>query len=108
MIVRMGEDEKEITRALSKAAFGQSYRLEVMLAVEASTDGLVTLTELTKEVGVSASNIQKPIESMVAAGLLTELPRGDSRTKHMLRNPSAAWEWARELQKQAQLSSMHS
>lgn len=89
--------EKEALRALSRAAFGQAYRLEVMLAVADSVDGLITQTELARELGISVSNVQGPVRSLLGCGLLTELPQGDSRSKFLLRNRSAAWEWAKEL-----------
>lgn len=84
-------------RSLSRSAFGQTYRLEVMLAIADSPDGLVTQTDLAQQLGVSVSNVQGPVSSLVACGLLAEMPRGDSRSRYLLRNRSAAWEWAREM-----------
>lgn len=84
-------------RARSRAAFGQQYRLEVMIAIAADADGLVCLTDLGRSLGLSLSNIQGALRSLVEVGLLTELPAGDSRRKFYLRNPSAAWTWATEL-----------
>lgn len=94
--------EREVLRSLSRAAFGQTYRLEVMLAVADSSDGLVTQTELARELGVSVSNVQAPVSSLIGCGLLTQLPQGDSRSKFLMRNRSAAWDWAKELRLQAQ------
>ena len=85
---------------MSRAAFGQSYRLEVMLAVAASEDGLVTQTSLARELDLPVSNVQGPVRSLIDSGLLSELPRGDGRSRFLLRNPSAAWDWARELHNQ--------
>jgi len=87
-------------RALSRAAFGQTYRLEVMLAVADSSDGLVTLTDLARTLGLSTSNVQLALKSLIATGLLSELPKGDSRRKYLLRNPSPAWDWALQLRAQ--------
>lgn len=84
-------------RSLSRSAFGQAYRLEVMLAIAESPDGLVTQSELAQQLGVSVSNVQGPVASLVSCGLLTEMPRGDSRSRYLLRNRSAAWDWAREM-----------
>lgn len=86
---------------MSRSAFGQTYRLEVMLVVGASDDGLVTQTEVARVLGVSVSNVQAPVRSLIDCGLLTELPRGDSRSRFLLRNPSAAWQWAHELRRRA-------
>lgn len=96
----MDEGYAEELRALSRAAFGQTYRLEVMLVIAESSDGLTTQTELARALGVSVSNVQAPVRSLIDCGLLSELPRGDSRSRFLLRNRSAAWEWARELRDQ--------
>jgi DNA-binding transcriptional ArsR family regulator len=81
-------------------AFGQRYRLELMLAVAESEDGIVCLTDLAKLLDISISNLQGPLRALIGAGLLTALPRGDSRRKFYIRNPSAAWTWANELRNQ--------
>lgn len=95
------DDETEALRRLSRAAFGQTYRLEVMLAVAKAPDGLVTQTTLARNLGVSVSNVQKAVRSLLDCDLLTELPQGDQRSKFLLRNPSAAWAWAEEMRKMA-------
>lgn len=91
------ETSRETLRELSRVVFGQAYRLEVMLAVGRSADGIVSLTELSKSLGVSASSIQKPLQSLVQARLISPLPDADSRYRFYARNPSSAWEWAEEL-----------
>lgn len=88
-------------RALSKSAFGQRYRLECMLAIARHDDGIVTLSGLAVVVGTSTSNVQEPLKSLVAIGLLSPLDSGDSRSRFYVRNPSPAWDWARELSRQA-------
>lgn len=88
-------------RALSRVAFGQTYRLEVMLAVADSQDGIVNLTDLARELGQSTSNIQGPLRSLVELGLVSAAPQGDSKRKHYIRNPSSAWQWAREMRAEA-------
>jgi IclR helix-turn-helix domain len=90
-----------VLQLLSRAAFGQAYRLQVMLAIADSEDGLVTLSELARSIGTATSNVQAPLRSLIECGLLTEMPRGDSRSKFLLRNPSPAWDWARHLYEQA-------
>jgi DNA-binding IclR family transcriptional regulator len=95
--------EIEWLRTRSRALFTQTYRLEVMLAIADSEGGLVTLTELSKLLGVSASNIQKPLTSLIAGGLLCELPTEDRR-KFLLRNDSLAWDWVREIRDEARRS----
>lgn len=93
-------------RALSRAAFGQTYRLEVMLAVADSEDGLVTLTDLAKALDISTSNVQVALRSLVATGLLSELPKDDNRRKYLIRNPSSAWDWAREMRNSVEMTSV--
>ncbi|HVV74606.1 MAG TPA: MarR family transcriptional regulator [Mycobacteriales bacterium] len=89
--------ETDSLRALSRAAFGQTYRLEVMLAIADSDDGLVTLTDLARELDIATSNVQVALRSLVGTGLLSELPKDDNRRKYLIRNPSSAWEWVREM-----------
>jgi DNA-binding MarR family transcriptional regulator len=93
----MSHDRLVRLRALSQAAFGQRYRLELMLAVADSTDGIVCLTDLARTIDVSISNLQQPLKSLVAVGLLSPLPMTESRRKFYIRNPSSAWQWAAEL-----------
>jgi DNA-binding IclR family transcriptional regulator len=85
---------------MSRVIFGQTHRLELMLAVAASPDGIVCLTELAKELEVSVSSLQRPFESLVQSRLLSPLPDADSRFRYYARNPSSAWSWARELKQQ--------
>ena len=87
----------ESLRAVSRTAFRQDYRLELMLAIADSEDGLVCLTDLARALDVSTSNLQTPLQNLATLGLISPMPRGDSRRKFYLRNPSAAWDWAREL-----------
>lgn len=93
----MSAQATEVQRALSRAAFGQTYRLEVMLAVARASDGLVNLTDLAQAIAQPPSNIQGALKSLVAVGLLSEIPSGDSKRKFYMRNPSAAWTWAEEM-----------
>lgn len=89
-------------RELSRAAFNQAYRLEVMLAIAESEDGLVTLSDLATTLDLPVSNVQKPLQSLIKVGLLSSAPQGDSRSKFYLRVDSAAWEWTTELKETAQ------
>jgi DNA-binding transcriptional regulator GbsR (MarR family) len=84
-------------RALSRAAFGQKYRLECMIAIAESADGILTLNTLAETLNVSVSNIQDPIKALLATGLISPLNAGDSRSKFYVRNASAAWNWCHEL-----------
>lgn len=91
----------EELRRLSRAAFNQTYRLEVMLWI-AESDGFVTQTELARALGLnSVSNVQAPVRSLIDCGLLTPLPQTDNRSLFLARNDSPAWEWVRQLRDQA-------
>jgi len=87
----------EEVRRLSRATFGQSYRLELMLAIGDSPDGLVSLGELSAQLGVTPSNLQKPMQSLLDTALISPTHSGDSRRIYYIRNESLAWAWAREL-----------
>jgi len=89
---------RDALRRMSRDAFGQTYRLELMLVIAHSDDGLVTLTDLADRLGLRPSQIQRPLTNLIDLGLLTELPQGDARHRFLLRNPSAAWDWAREME----------
>ena len=89
-------------RERSRVAFGQAYRLEVMLAIADSVDGIVSLGDIAKTLDLSPSQIQKTFSDLKQLGLLTELPAADSRRKFCIRQPSRAWEWAHEMARTAE------
>ncbi len=93
-------------RELSRHVFNQTHRLHVMLAIAESPDGLVTQTELAKFLGISVSNVQNSVRDLAACGLLTELPRGESRSRFFMRNDSHAWAWAKEMKYAAALEEL--
>jgi hypothetical protein len=91
----------EELRRLSRAAFNQTYRLEVMLYI-AGSDGFVTLTEIAQALGLpSVSNVQAPVRSLIDCGLLTPMPKTDNRSRFLARTDSPAWDWALQLRSQA-------
>ena len=72
-------------------------RLEVMIAV-AMSDGLVNLTDLATAIGVqNASRIQKPLDDLKTAHLLTDTEVGDSRRRWLRRCDSLVWQWVLDL-----------
>ncbi|ANG85492.1 helix-turn-helix transcriptional regulator [Microbacterium aurantiacum] len=91
------QPEVEALRAVSKLAFGHTYRLELMLAILDSDDGICTLSELAASLDVSVSSIQLPLESLVELGMLMPIPVGDTRYRHYIRNDDIGWAWARQL-----------
>lgn len=91
------QGELEALRRVSKVAFGQEHRLELMLAIAASHDGVCSLTELADTLQVRASSLQRPLDSLVELSLLSVVATGDSKYRHYIRNDGPAWDWAREL-----------
>ncbi len=68
-----------------------------MIAI-ARSDGLVNLTDLAAAIGVqNSSRIQKPLDDLKAAGLLSEGEAGDSRRRWLRRSDSLVWQWVVEL-----------
>lgn len=89
-------------RSISRAAFGQDYRLELMLAVADHESGLVTLSEMASRLELTPSQIQGALRSLTTVGLLVDAPATGSRHRYLMRQPSAAWDWARELDRATQ------
>jgi DNA-binding transcriptional ArsR family regulator len=90
-------------RDVSRAMFGQLYKLELLLAIADAEDGIVCLTELSRSTGVTISSLQRPFESLVDAKLISPLPDADSKFRYYSRNPSALWGFARALAEQTEL-----
>lgn len=89
--------EVEALRSVSKLAFGHTYRLELMMAILDSEDGICTLSSLAATLNVSVSSIQLPFESLIDLGMLMPIPEGDTRFRHYIRNDDIGWAWARQL-----------
>jgi DNA-binding transcriptional ArsR family regulator len=88
-------------QALSESVFGQRHRLAIMAAIAQSEDGMVNPTDLVETLGMRAqSSIQKPLTSLVEAGLLTRISGFQGRVYYR-RNDSAAWDFAVELLRRA-------
>lgn len=84
-------------RKRSAMAFGQSYRLEVMVAIAESDERRISLSDIAQALGVPASSIQKPLRALVDLGLLTESADSSTRKKYYVRNESSGWTFAYEL-----------
>lgn len=55
----MDDEGRDAMRVLSDVLFGQRYRLELMVAIASSDDGLVCLTDLAATLEVTLSNLQR-------------------------------------------------
>lgn len=93
----MSRATRERVRALSETLFGQRYRLEAMVAIALSPDGLVCQGDLARALAITPSNLQRPISDLTTSNLISKLPYGDSRRRFYRRNDSLAWEFALEL-----------
>jgi hypothetical protein len=89
--------DREVLRRVSRAAFGQSHRLELMLEIAALEDGIFTMTQVSRSLGVTMSSLQNARDALLEVALISRLPLTDSRFQHLVRNDSAAWQWAQEL-----------
>jgi len=77
--------------------FGQRHRLAVMAAIAQSDDGIVNPSGLVETVGLRAqSSIQRPLKSLVDAGLLTRIAGIETRVYYR-HEDSHAWAFALEL-----------
>lgn len=82
---------------LSAAVFGQRHRLALMAAIAQSDDGVVNPTDLVQTLQLRAqSSLQGPLNSLVAAGLVTRITGLGDRVYYR-RQTSAAWDFALEL-----------
>lgn len=90
-------DRRAELRRVSRSAFGQDHRLELMLAIARSEDGIFTLSELVTALEVGASSLQRPLGSLIETALVSPLPSSESRFRHYTRNQSPAWQWAEQL-----------
>lgn len=89
--------DREALRRVSRAAFGQSHRLELMLEIASLEDGIFTMTQVSRSLDVTMSSLQNARDSLLELGLVSRLPLTESRFHYLVRNDSAAWAWAQEL-----------
>ncbi len=87
----------ESLRAMSKIAFGQTHRLELMLAIRGADDGLCCLSDLALVLNVPLSSLQRPFDALIELDLIRAIPSGDSKNKFYIQTPSPAWDWAESL-----------
>lgn len=87
----------EEIRKRSSDAFGQSYRIEVMIAVAEAEQRLVALSDVSRVLEVPPSSVQRPLQSLVEIGLLATSSDSSTRKKNYTRNESSGWMFAYEL-----------
>lgn len=66
-------------RQRSKLLFGNQDRLEVLVAIARSPDGLVNATDLQWEIGIAQSRVRSQLISLARVGLLSASQVGGKR-----------------------------
>ena len=84
-------------RAVSKLAFGQKHRLELMMAILNIEDGVCSLTELAIDLCVPLSSLQRPFDALVELDLIRPIPDGETKVRFHIRTSGPAWNWAQSL-----------
>lgn len=99
MTIRGDDDiELERIREVSKALYGNRYRLEVAAAVAQWEPGVVHARALATELRVPDNVVQGELKHFASAGILVPLGRHPrQRTVDYERMPSPYWSSAREL-----------
>lgn len=91
-----GLHDRLVRRGAAETVFGQRHRLALKSATAQSGDGIVNPTDLVETLGMRAqSSIQKPLKSLVEAGLLTRISGFEGRVYYR-RKDSLAWDFALE------------
>lgn len=80
----------------SKALFGQTHRLALMIAIARSESGSVNPTDLSFDLRLNQSAFQVALRDLVDAGLI--LRTTDGRRTLYERQPSKVWEWVLEVE----------
>lgn len=98
----MGMPQEQWThrQRLSKSLFGQVHRLDLMIYIAESKDGLINPTELSFDLRLPQSALQAPLRDLTDGGLLV-LEERRGRRLFYRRVDSAAWDWVRELKQKA-------
>jgi hypothetical protein len=80
-------------RALSKALFGNQDRIDVVMAITHSEDGVVNATDLAEKTGLINSRVRAQLLALVDAKLLDEVPpTGQDRKRWYVRRDSSFWQ----------------
>jgi DNA-binding transcriptional regulator GbsR (MarR family) len=96
------EIDKATLRVLSDAAFGQKYRLELMLVIAANLRDPISLTDLAASANLGISQIQGAFRALVEVGLLQQVHSPNHRRKlYVADAESSAWRWAAEMRDRA-------
>lgn len=86
-------DSRAELRRCSKLLFGNADRLEVAVAVAASSSGVVFAQELADELGISPPRVRTQLLAFTEAEVMTKLPRYD-RVQSYERRDHPFWQLA--------------
>jgi len=93
-------------RLLSKLLFGNLDRLDVILAVGDSPDGLICAADLEHELGLANNRVRAQLKTLADAGFVDALPRGrGDRIQWYQRRSSALWTLCADLRNERSRSS---
>lgn len=92
----MGNSRDEHLREVSRTAYGQAHRLGIMLALDAAPEAMC-LQDLSVALGVPASSLQAPLDSLRSLGLVEAVAQEGTRRVALRVMDGPGWEWARQL-----------
>jgi len=77
-------------RRNSKLLFGNQDRLEVLVAIAQSPDGMVNATDLQEAIGMAQSRVRNQLVALARVGLLVKFPQPGGKTWYR-RVDSSIW-----------------
>jgi hypothetical protein len=90
---RSEAEAHDLARSGSKALFGNQDRIDVVMAIGSSGDGVVNATDLAAETGLINSRVRAQLLALVEAKLLHEVPpTGGDRKRWYVRRDSPFWQ----------------
>ncbi len=90
-------EAREQLREQSKGLFGNKDRLDVLLAIADSDDGMVNATDLEHEIGLINSRVRAQLRALVKVGLLSEVDTGQDKKRWYIRSDSSFWQACQDL-----------
>ena len=76
---------------LSDVLFGRSMRLPIAIFVLEKESGLVYPLEIAEELGHKPTYVAQELGRLASIGMVTELPKGDSRRRYFQRLDHPYW-----------------
>lgn len=92
----MSEARRAMLQSVSRRAFGQAHRLELMLTILAASEP-VCLSGLAQSMRVSVSSVQVPFADIVSLGLIQPVRNDGTRRRLYAQVDGPGWAWAEVL-----------